>query len=355
MKKIFIIILMLAVAAVSHASSILMDGFEYANHDGETPTGWITANESWLCGYLDKDHNRVAHSGSWYAYTNAAESWMFMPMNMNTTLKYRFNLWAIADGGFQLEIWAGNEASPSAMSQLMLSETVSSSSYTQLSSYIEEIADNYQYFGIHAVSAYSDYYLTIDDIDVEMVDKYGLLATPAMIETDLANGAQGEFNFNFKNVGYEPLTVYVTPISEYFEDIHVFANGVESPTFPAEPEEIVKINGYATLSPNNPVGSRCWIDIMFTLDCGCATAMFTYMVTVTENGIEENIVSTSIYPNPSTGTVTIEGNGNVSIANSLGQEVLKAYIIDKETFTLEKGIYFVKINDSPAQKIIVEF
>lgn len=355
MKRVFLTLLILIATLVTQASSIFFESFEYANHDGEIPMGWTCANESWLCGYLDKDHNRVAHTGDWYAYTNSAESWMFMPMFMSEQLKYRFNLWAISDGGYQLEIWAGNEASSSSMTQLLLSDIVSSGSYEQFSAYIDEMTSNYQYFGIHAVQSYcGDCILTIDDINVDMVDKYGLLVTPETLETNLAPEMQTDFHFKFINVGYEPLTVYVTPISEHFSDIHVFANGVEGPTFHADPDEIVEISGIATLMPDNPIGSLCWIDIMFTLDCGCATAMFTYWATVATDNVEEEYSSISVYPNPSNGSVTIDGTGIITILNTLGQEILRKQIIGKETVTLESGVYFVKINDRFPEKLIVK-
>ncbi len=354
MKKIFITLLILLAVHFAHAGGILYEGFEYANHDGETPIGWNVVNETWLCGYLEKDHNRIAHNGSWYTYTNGPESWMFMEMNMSTQLRYRFSLWAISDGGYQLEIWAGNEASPSAMTQLLLSDIVSSCNYEKFQAYIEEIYDNYLYFGIHAVqSNCSDCILTIDDINVDMVDKYALDVSPASIETTMAPGTQEMFKFKFINIGYEPLTVYITPVSEYFTDIHISANGVECSSFPAEPNEIVEISGVATMKPEIIIGSLTWIDVRFWLDCGCATTMFTFWATATSDGIEENHTTTSIYPNPSDGQVIIEGSGNISIFNTLGQLVLTKEVVEKETITLDKGIYFIHRNGQ-TEKLIVK-
>lgn len=352
MKRFVITLLILIATRLAYADSILFDSFEYANHDGETPTGWVCDDDSWLCGYLEKDHNRIAHSGNWYVYTNSTESWMFMPMNMNVQLRYRFTLWAISDGDYQLEIWAGNGANSSSMAQLLLSEAVSCCSYEQISAYIEEIADNYEYFGIHAVSENSDHILTIDDVNVDMVDKYGMQVTPARIETSMMPGTQTEFSFKFANTGYEPLTVYITPYSDYFTDIHLFANGIEGPTFPAAPNEIVEIRGVATLLPDVAIGSLTWIDIMFTLDCGCATTMFSFWATAGFDSVDEYFTNVSIYPNPSTGNITIEGTGMVSITNALGQTVLTKKITERETITLPEGVYFVTINKKTTKLIV---
>ena len=334
------------------AESIFYDSFEFANHDGEIPIGWTCDDDSWLCGYLEKDHNRKPQSGNWYAYTNADESWMFMELYMSTQLKYRFKTWAISDGKYDFEIWAGNSASSEGMSQLMLSATINSGNYFQYTNYVEDILANYQFFGIHAVAHEGAYYLSIDDIEIDMVEKYALQVSPDNIATNLMPGAQAEFHFDFINVGYEPLTVYITPISEYFTDIHLFANGVEGPTFPADPDEIVEISGVATLPADIAEGTLTWIDIMFTLDCGCATAMFTLWATAGTDSADEFMTYIGIYPNPSNGNITIEGSGTLKITDFTGQAILIKEIVEKEVVTLKKGLYFVSI-DNKTQKIIV--
>ena len=355
MKRLLITLVILFSAILANADNILFEGFEYANQDGQTPTGWVTNNDSWLCGHFAQDHNRIAHNGDWYAYTNSDRSWMFMQMNMSTQLKYRFSLWAISDGGYQLEIWAGNEASPEAMTQLLLHDEVSSGTYEKFSTYVDEVASNYQYFGIHAVQSYcGDCLLTIDDINVDLVEKYALQAAPSSIETTMAPGTQSSFHFRFINVGYEPVTVFINLTTEHFSDIHVYANGVEGLSFHADPEEVVDISGYATLRPEINIGSLCWIDMLFYLDCGCATTMFTFWATAVTDGIGENYSELSLYPNPSTGNVTIEGRGHISIFNCLGQAVLTKEIVEKETITLEKGVYFVKKGNNLTEKLIVK-
>ena len=354
MRKIIFTFLILFAANLAFADSVLIEGFEYGNHDGETPVGWNVTDNTWVCGYLEQDHSRIPHSGNWYAYTNSAESWMFMPMNMNTQLKYRFSLWAISDGGFQLEIWAGNDANPSAMSQLLLNENVSSSSYEKFSAYIEELASNFEYFGIHAVSAYNDNVLTIDDVIVDMVGKYDIAVNPTNYYTTAAPGSQVEFKCVFSNLGYEPANTIISVFSEYFTDVHLFKDGVACTTFHAEPDESIEFTGVATLTSNIEIGSQGWVDILFSLDCDCATTMFTLWATAGYDSTEEYENTTAnIYPNPSSGSLTIEGTGVMTITNALGQEVLKKEIIDKETVTLENGVYFVKINET-VKKVIIQ-
>lgn len=353
MKRVIITLLILLAVGFAKADTILIEGFEYGNHDGETPVGWITADDTWLCGYQEQDHNRKPHTGNWYAYTNSTESWMFMELNLSDQLKYRFKLWAVSDGGYQLNIWAGDAPDPSAMTRLLLDDIVSSSNYEQFYAYIDDLTAQYQYIGIHAVCSYGDRILTIDDIVVEMVDKYGLDVTPQSMETNMAPGTQTEFKFKFTNTGYEPATVIIDPNSEFFNNIHILVNGTETHTFHAEPNETFDIQCNATMLPDITDGSLCWIDIMFRLDCDCATTMFTFWATAGIDAIQEHCSKIMVYPNPSNGDITIEGSGTVTISNMVGQVVLQKEIIEKEIVTLKKGIYLVRLNDKFTTKLII--
>ena len=129
MRKLFFTLLVAFLANQAFADSILIESFEYANHDFEKPTGWICENNSWLCGYLEKDHNRIPHSGNWYAFSNADESWMYMPLYLITSMHYRFTCWAISDGEFQLEFWTGKTPDPNSMHTQLLSATINGDTY----------------------------------------------------------------------------------------------------------------------------------------------------------------------------------------------------------------------------------
>ena len=61
----------------------------------------------------------------------------------------------------------------------------------------------------------------------------------------------------------------------------------------------------------------------------------------------------NIYPNPSTGRVTIEGTGRLTITNTLGQTLLTRDITDTETIDLPMGVWFVKL-DETTRKVVVE-
>ena len=64
MKKLFTMLLLCLTVGFASAGNILNESFEYANHDLESPVGWNCNDNSWLCGYLEKDHNRIPHTGN---------------------------------------------------------------------------------------------------------------------------------------------------------------------------------------------------------------------------------------------------------------------------------------------------
>lgn len=282
MKKLVFTFLLLLATSWSFARSILIEGFEYANHDNEPPIGWTCDDQSWLCGYLDKDHNRKAHSGNWYAFSDAEESWMFMPLYFSSELKYRFSYWAVSDGTYDVELWLGDEADAVHMTQLLLSTTINGGEYEKIAAYIESISSDFQYFGIHAVATEGAYHLTIDDINVEMVSRFELTATPYNADTVLYPNSQATYHFDVQNLGYEPIEVIISPSHDYFTDFHFYVEGNECTTFHLEPDQMQQVTAEATLLPSIQVGTTCWLDIMLVLECDCATALTTLWVTVVD-------------------------------------------------------------------------
>ena len=68
---------------------------------------------------------------------------------------------------------------------------------------------------------------------------------------------------------------------------------------------------------------------------------------------EQNSASFEVWPNPAQGRFMVEGKGMMTITNVVGQTLLNREIDGKETVTLPKGIYVVKIGNI-TQKVIVE-
>ncbi|MBR1513569.1 MAG: T9SS type A sorting domain-containing protein [Bacteroidales bacterium] len=279
MKKALFTILICLAATSSFAGSLLIEGFEYANHDMTVPIGWTSNDQSWLCGYLEKDHNRIPHSGNWYAYANAEESWMFMPISLLQGIQYRFKCWAISDGSYTLEFWTGPSANVSTMHTLLLSATIESGEYEKVSSYVESIVNGSNYIGIRAVAADGASYLTIDDLEIDQVEQYEFLAQPISSDTVMYPGTQASFDFLVQNLGYEGLRVYMSPSHEYFDNIVLHFNNQTGSNFHIDPDSTVYVTATATLKPDLEPGSMSWLDITFTIPCDCATGLVTFWVT----------------------------------------------------------------------------
>lgn len=313
MKKPLLTLLVCFATRLVFAGNLLNESFEYANHDLETPVGWISEDNSWLCGYLEKDHNRIPHTGNWYAFSDTDDAWMYMPIYLIPSMKYRFSCWAISDQIYHLEFWAGTAPNPDNMHTLLLSTVVSSGEYERFSSFVETIPDNCEYIAIHAIGQRGSF-LTIDDVEIDMVEQYQFEAEAISGDTTMYPGSQAIFHFLIHNTGYDPVDVTVHPSDEYFTDFSFYSNNVSATTFPTEPDEIIEVTCYATLRPEVEPGSVAWLDIHMTIPCNCNTAMVTFWVTPLDpTQLTENNLNINIFPNPAADFVTVEAEGLQSV------------------------------------------
>jgi hypothetical protein len=349
MKKLTLTLFACLVATFSFAGNLLNEGFEYANHDFEVPVGWTCDDHSWVCGYQEKDHNRIPHTGNWYAFSNAQDSWMYMPMYLMETLRYRFTLWAITDGTFQLEIWAGSAPNPENMHTQFLSTAVAGGEYERISVYVETIPPDCQYFGIRAIGTNRDAYLTIDDIEVDMVEQYTFDAEAVTGDTTMYPGSEGSFRFLVHNVGYDELDITMHPSNEYFTNFSCIANGVGGMTIHADPDEIVEVTMTATLRPEIEPGTVSWLDILMTIPCNCNTAMVTFWVTPLDpTGVsEDHMPNISVFPNPTSDFVTVEAEDLliVNVLDATGRTIksvpANGNALQLDLTGLKSGTYFI--------------
>ena len=349
MKKLFLTLLICLTTTVAFADIVLNEGFEYGNHDYATPIGWICDDGSWQCGYLEKDHNRIPHTGNWYAFSNTEESWMYMQFSLFSRMQYRFNCWAISDGDFQLEFWAGTAADPESMHTLLLSTAVSGGIYEKCSSYVDTIPSGCQYIAIHAVAGSGATHLTIDDIGIEMLEQYTFEAEAITGDTAMYPGTQAIFHFRIHNTGYDSVDVTVHPSNEFFTDFSFYSDGVNTTTFPTQPDEYVNVTCYATLRPEIEPGTVAWLDIQMTIPCNCNTAMVTFWVTpldITQID-EDEALNISIYPNPATDFVTVEAEDLQSVmltdinGKTLSSHAAKGNSVRLDVSGLRAGVYLI--------------
>ena len=115
--------------------------------------------------------------------------------------------------------------------------------------------------------------------------------------------------------------------------------------------ETVVLDTYATPTSKDVYGTLC-IDT----DYGIFTITIYYETTY---GVEENIPTFSLSPNPANGFVTIKGEnlGSVSIFNMLGQKIEDHFYEGKElvisTAHYLNGIYFAKTAQGKTQRFVI--
>lgn len=348
MKKLFLTLCICLITLCSYAGSILIEGFEYANHDLVKPIGWVCDDDSWLCGYLEKDHNRIPHSGNWYAFSNADDSWMFMQLYLFSDLQYRFNCWAISDGTCQLEFWAGPAANANAMHTQLFIASIGNGFYEKISEYIETIPEGCEYIGIRAITNGNATHLTIDDIKIDQVQQYEFMAEPITGDSSMYPGTQGIFHFTVQNIGYDALDITMHPSDEFFTGFTGLVDGISGMTFHAEPNEIVEVSIMATLRPEVEPGTTAWLDIPMTIPCNCNTALVTFWVTPLElEQASENTMDVHVFPNPTTDFVTIESEGlqQVEVFDVSGRTIKSVSVTENapqlDLSGLKSGIYLI--------------
>ena len=348
MKELLLTLLACLIAALSYAGNQLTESFEYGNHDLEKPVGWSCDDDTWLCGYQEKDHNRLPHTGNWYAFTEADDAWMFMSLSLFQRMNYRFYCWAVSDGSFTLEFWAGNSPDATSMHTLLLEAEVDGGVYEQFQSYVDAIAPQSDHIGIHAIKN-AGAFLTIDDIEIDMVAQYDFISDEITADTAMLPGTEGVFRFWVKNTGYDPLDITAHPSNEFFTNLSCIVNGATGFTFHLEPEESVEVTTIGTLRPNIAPGTTAWLDIMMTIPCGCNTSMVTFWVTPLDvtNATENEAMVVKVYPNPASDFVVIEGDylQEVTLTDLTGKTLsstaAEGHSVRLDVSDLKAGIYLI--------------
>ena len=349
MKQLFLTLMTCLAASMAFADNILTEGFEYGNQDLGRPCGWVSDDNAWLSGYLEKDHNRKPHTGSWYAFSTADDSWMYMPLYLIPGNRFLFSCWAVSDGSGQLEFWAGSSPAPDDMHTLLMSATVGNEGYERFEAYVTEVPDGCEYVGVRALIGNDATCITIDDIYINMVRQYDFEARVITGDTAMLPGSQGVFRFMVYNLGYDELDIMIHPSDEFFTGIHCYADGAEGTVVHTQPGDRVTVTVNATLRPEVQPGAVTWLDVHLTIPCGCNTALATFWVTpiAPELAAENTRPEASVYPNPAWGVVTVEAEGlqNVTLFDAAGRTIksvpANGNALQLDLTDLKAGIYFI--------------
>ncbi len=283
MKRLVFTLALLAMAAMASAETILEEGFEYGNHDLQVPVGWKCPDSSWLCGHLDKDHNRIPHQGGWYAFANADESWMYIRTDLIEGIHYSFSFWAISDGSFDLEVRYGYVPHGSMPTPEMMTRTLLPSSEVNLPEYqkftvtLEGDTTFAPYIAFHCIRKEGAWYLSMDDFRIEMMQQYDFMATPIANDTmSVYVGDEAHFRFAVDNMGYDTATLTLSANDQFFTNARFYLNGQQTTRFSIAPGERLRFDAFATMLPELNAHEISWIDIVVHSTHNCQTSMVTF-------------------------------------------------------------------------------
>ena len=164
-----------------------VEGFEEDNIDDTPVFGWIQESisgaQEWTANNSQSSYNRTPRTGNWNAilrYSNT--QWMFRPVQLEAGVNYRTIVWARQNtttaANATLGISYGNEPSAASMTQTILAPTgLISGDYQRLAGDFSPATSGTYYLGILGTLNNTPWYISIDDIRIELIADDDLAAT----------------------------------------------------------------------------------------------------------------------------------------------------------------------------------
>lgn len=280
MRRILILLVLFLSPSWLCADIILQENFEYGNTDLEKPIGWYGGDDTWVCGHLEKDHNRKPHQGEWYMFADADERWVFIPTDFIQGIRYNLSFWSCTEGAFDLEILAGSAPDPGMMSFNIMSFThIDNEKYQQYQATFDPTQSGQQYIGFHSRGDDDAWYINIDDVVLELTHEYDFIVETLTTDTALFLGESGDFRFMVKNTGYNTETVRIVASPTELFTYSITHQGSPVNTIAIEPSDTCFIDVRATLSDSAPLNAQTWLDINIYSTHNCHTGLATFWVT----------------------------------------------------------------------------
>lgn len=215
---------------VASAQTGIDEGFENDNEDLTPPVGWICEDNGWMCGYMEKDRNRIPHSGDWYAFASYnTDKWMYKEISLTSGVPYRLSFWHITNGVgyFTLEVKYGTQPDAASMTQTIVpSMTVDNEEYQNQSVIFTSSITGTAYVGFHSIADNSPWYLTLDDIIVEETSLLNFdVAAVTPVDTTVYFGDLADYRFRVDNIGAQTETVTFSHVGSTMQDVTFLHNG----------------------------------------------------------------------------------------------------------------------------------
>ncbi len=149
------------------------EGFEGIASAGDFPL-CVSSNGDFTTGTSSQSYNRDAHTGTNYLYTNyTADDWFFtVGINLTAGESYDFSYWYITDGNSgwtEVSSWVGTAQDAASMTDSLTGIANSTiTSYEELRGTFVAPSTGVYYFGIHVIADGSPWYITFDDLSVDL-------------------------------------------------------------------------------------------------------------------------------------------------------------------------------------------
>lgn len=115
----------------------------------------------------------------------------------------------------------------------------------------------------------------------------------------------------------------------------------------------LEVNAYFTVQMKAKPAAKGEVVTTVTVESSDGPQTFNVSIDDELLSVSEINQTLKLFPNPSNGQFTIEGDGHAVIFNTFGQKVKEVEVNGKQELNLEKGIYLVRLNES-AMKIVVK-
>lgn len=109
---------------------------------------------------------------------------------------------------------------------------------------------------------------------------------------------------------------------------------------------------YFTILMKAKPAAKGTVETTVTVESSDGPRTFTVVIDDELLSVIENANALKLYPNPSNGQFTIEGEGHATIFNMLGQKVKEMEVNGKQEVSLERGIYVVRMNESTLKVVV---
>lgn len=133
----------------------------------------VTGSYNWTANNTLTDYNRAPRTGAWDAYLHySADTWMFRGFTLTAGTSYDVSVWARQDGSTttnaSMEIKYGTTATAAGMTNVIAAPLGLNTTYQQVIGTFTPAATGVYFIGFHGVINGSPWYITIDDIKVDL-------------------------------------------------------------------------------------------------------------------------------------------------------------------------------------------